>query len=72
MDRDYLDDRRFPPRETAGVVVLSAPNQRGLETLLARVDREMFHGGTAAARSCRLPLEGTKLQVFPEFGAESR
>src|SRR5215213_6392371 len=43
MDRDYLNDRVFQPRETAGVVVLSAPNQRGLEALLRRVDVEMFH-----------------------------
>ena len=25
LDRDYLDDRRFPPEEGAGVLVLSAP-----------------------------------------------
>lgn len=66
MDRDYLDDRRFPPAETAGVVVLSAPNQRGLEVLLGRVDVDLFHAddGTLVA----LPLERTKVQVFPEFG----
>jgi hypothetical protein len=68
MDRDYLDDRRFPPRETAGVVVLSAPNQRGLETLLRRVHVEMFYGGNGSATLVPLPLEGAKLQVFPEFG----
>jgi hypothetical protein len=68
MDRDYLDDRRFPPRETAGVVVLSAPNQRGLELLLARVHLLMFHGGHREGALVPLPLEGSKLQVFPEFG----
>ena len=67
MDRDYLDDRDFPPRETSGVLVLSAPNQRGLERLLERVDRELFHA--AAGSLIPLPLDGTKLQVFPEFGA---
>ena len=67
IDRDYLDDRRFPPQETAGVVVLSAPDQRGLERLLERVNRDMFrpHGN----RVVPLPFEGSKLQVFPEFGA---
>ena len=67
IDRDYLDDRAFPPQETAGVVVLSAPDQRGLQRLLGRVHREMFHphGHGLVA----LPLEGSKLQVFPEFGA---
>ena len=69
MDRDYLDDRLFPPAETAGVVVLFAPDQRGLESLLDRVHDEWFRrGGTLVP----LPLEGTKLQVFPEFGARRR
>jgi predicted nuclease of predicted toxin-antitoxin system len=67
MDRDYLDDRVFPPLETSGVLVLSAPNQRGLERLLTRADRDIFRVG--AGGLVALPLEGTKLQVFPEFGA---
>jgi Domain of unknown function (DUF5615) len=67
MDRDYLDDRRYPPAETAGVLVLSAPNQGGFERLLDRVNREMFH--RPAGELVPLPLEGAKLQVFPEFGA---
>ena len=69
IDRDYLDDRHFPPAETAGVVVLSAPDERGLRVLLARVDREMFHDANGMVA---LPFEGTKVQVFPEFGAEPR
>ena len=36
IDRDYLDDRRFPPQETAGVVVLSAPDQRGFHASFFR------------------------------------
>ena len=68
MDRDYLDDRRFPPRETAGVVVLSAPNHRGLEALLARIHVDVFHGGDGNGALVPLPLEGTKLQIFPEYG----
>jgi len=70
MDRDYLDDRTFPPAETAGVVVLSAPDERGLQRLLDRVNRELFHDGCRALIA--LPLEGAKLQVFPEFGAGQR
>lgn len=70
IDRDYLDDRAFPPAETAGVVVLSAPDHRGLESLLDRVNDELFHDGTDAL--VPLPLEGAKLQVFPEFGAGRR
>jgi hypothetical protein len=70
IDRDYLDDRAFPPAETAGVVVLSAPDQRGLERLLERVNDDLFYGRTQTLVA--LPLEGTKLQVFPEFGVGRR
>lgn len=70
MDRDYLDDRAFPPAETAGVVVLSAPDQRGLESLLDRVNDDLFYAQTRTLVA--LPLEGSKLQVFPEFGAGRR
>jgi len=70
IDRDYLDDRRFPPREGAGVVVLSAPDERGLRSLLERVDRDLFYAG--GDDLVPLPLEGAKLQVFPEFGAGRR
>jgi hypothetical protein len=70
IDRDYLNDREFPPLESAGVVVLSAPDERGLRSLLERVDQDLFYdGGTDLVA---LPLEGTKLQVFPEFGAGRR
>ena len=27
LDRDYLDDRRFPPEQGSGVLVISAPNE---------------------------------------------
>src|SRR5437870_3696483 len=43
LDRDYLDDRRFPPDEGAGVLVLSAPDERELSALLERVDDALFH-----------------------------
>jgi hypothetical protein len=66
IDRDYLDDRQFPPLESAGVVVLSAPDERGLQRLLERVDDELFRDGNDVVA---LPLAGSKLQIFPEFGA---
>jgi predicted nuclease of predicted toxin-antitoxin system len=67
LDRDYLDDRQFPPAETSGVLVISAPNERGLQLLLRRVDAELFRvdGATTVA----LPLDRTKRQMFPELGA---
>lgn len=64
MDRDYLDDRRFPPNEGAGVLVIQAPDERQLASLLERIDRELFQaGGTAVA----LPLDGRKLQVHTDW-----
>ena len=39
LDRDYLDDRRFPPDESGGVIVLMAPEERGYLNLLKRLDR---------------------------------
>src|SRR6266545_8034954 len=42
MDRDYLDDRRFPPGASGGVLVINAPDERELSALLDRVDRVLF------------------------------
>jgi hypothetical protein len=56
LDHDYLDDRKFPLEQSGGVLVLTAPNERGLTTLLTRVDRELM-------RRAPLPLLGRKLHV---------
>src|SRR5215217_7142808 len=34
LDRDYLDDRKFPPAESGGVLVLIAPTEQGYMALL--------------------------------------
>src|SRR5438094_8062904 len=34
MDRDYLDDRRFPLAASGGVLVINAPDERQLSALL--------------------------------------
>ena len=65
MDRDYLDDRRFPPEESGGVLVINAPDERELSALLARVDRSMFQPDAAA-----LPLERRKLHVNTDWGRD--
>src|SRR5262245_47806215 len=44
LDRDYLDDRRFPPSESGGVILLPAPTENGLMALLKRFDKEILRG----------------------------
>ena len=58
LDRDYLDDRVFPPDEGAGVIVFSAPDERCLRRLLSQMDRELFRVPDARA----LPLEHRKVE----------
>ena len=58
LDRDYEDDRLFPPAETAGVIVFCAPDETRLRRLLQRVDRDVFRADGARP----LPLEGRKVR----------
>jgi uncharacterized protein DUF5615 len=58
LDRDYLDDRQFPPEEGAGVIVFCVPDERWLRRLLAKMDRELFRVAEARA----LPLERRKVE----------
>ena len=60
LDRDYLDDRRFPPHESGGVVVLTAPTDSGYEALLTRLDDVL-------RSEADLPLEGRKLHVHVDW-----
>jgi hypothetical protein len=46
LDRDYLDDVRFPPAESGGVLVLSAPHEEQFERLLTQVDRVLFRSSS--------------------------
>ena len=61
MDRDYLDDRRFPPTESGGVMVINAPDERGLIALLDRIDQQLFQPDDSDDGG--LPLLGRKLQL---------
>jgi hypothetical protein len=65
LDHDYLDRHRFPPAEGAGVLVMSAPDERSLTTLLSRVDRALFQSENGEAPA--LPLEGQTLQVHANW-----
>ena len=60
FDRDYLDDQKFPPAESGGVLVLTAPEERGYIQLLKRLDAELL-------REQVLPLEGRKLHLHVDW-----
>lgn len=73
LDRDYLDDVRFPPAESGGILVLSAPHQEQFERLLTEVDRVLFHPSPGQSRngeSARMPLLGRKLHVHADWQGE--
>src|SRR5437773_12011265 len=64
LDRDYLDDRRFPPGEGAGVLVISAPDERELSAVLDRIDVMLFRSGggqVVSSQPTALPLGGRAL-----------
>ena len=64
LDRDYLNDRQFPPEESPGVLVLSAPEERGFIALLRRLDQELFRCAPAAdSEQTSGPLAGRKLHL---------
>jgi len=69
LDRDYLDDRRFPLDGCGGVLVIQAPDERQLSALLDRIDRSLFHPD-AAQDPVAQPLLGRKLQVNSDWGRE--
>jgi len=77
LDRDYLDDGRFPPERTSGVVVVSAADERGMARILSRLDRSLFRPGANAGGGCAgdatpppLPLAGRKLLVHPDWAEQ--
>ena len=69
MDRDYLDDRRFPPEESGGVLVINAPNERELEALVDRIDRHLFQSEEGEENG-GAPLAGRKLQLNSDWGRD--
>ena len=61
LDRDYLDDEKFPPADSGGVLVLTAPEENGYMQLLKRLDADLM-------REQVLPLEGRKLHLHVDWG----
>jgi len=75
MDRDYLDDRRFPPGETGGVLVIQAPDERQLASLVDRIDRLLFQPASGDESSSEepqaLPIAGRKLHLHSDWTGET-
>lgn len=69
LDRDYLDDRLFPPEQGSGVVIVSAPNDEQLRALLTRINRALFK---AAVPAEPLPLAGRKLVANTDWNRDRR
>jgi hypothetical protein len=61
MDRDFFNDRRFPPEHSPGVVVCSAPNEAALKRLLKHLDEAVLRAEGGAG----LPLKGRKVKMIP-------
>jgi hypothetical protein len=68
LDRDYLDDRRFPAAQSGGVLVLTAPEEGGYIGLLRRLDTEVFREPRAS--NGLLPLAGRKLHMHVDGTVE--
>ncbi len=61
LDYDFFDERRFPPHRNPGVVVCSAPDERGLERLLRELHRSLFSVPDADPT----PLKGRTVELVP-------
>ena len=68
LDHDFLDDRRFPPEQSPGVVVCSAPDEAALKRLLADLDRTTLRVDPPV----ELPLRGQKISLVPDVGSNLR
>jgi hypothetical protein len=64
LDKDYLDERRFPNDESGGVLVVSAPDEWRLKTLLKRFDEFIRSGDLPASP---LPLRGRTLHIHVDW-----
>jgi len=67
LDGDFLDERRFPTIDSGGVVILSAPDERGLVRLVNRLQKAYFsRTARRRVRSLVPPLLGEKIRVHPD------
>ena len=68
FDRDYLDDRKFPPAQSGGVVILTAPEERGYIALLKRLDAGVFQPSLSAST---VPFLGRKVHVHVDWSGDT-
>lgn len=61
LDRDFLDDTKFPVMSSPGVVVISAPDEAGILRLLRDLDRDVLRAPDAGLT----PLRGRKRVLAP-------
>jgi hypothetical protein len=64
LDRDYLDQRRFPPAESGGVLVVTAPDEWRIRALLKRFDDFLQSDAVVPGP---LPLAGRTLHVHVDW-----
>jgi len=75
LDRDYFDETRFPAAASGGVIVITAPGERGLRTVLRQIDRRIFRSRPASKEAVPaapvdepasvLPLRGRTMHAHP-------
>ncbi len=70
LDRDYLNDRRFPPGECGGVIVLAAPDEQGLSRILERLDRALFRPEHGQEPCGPVPLVGRKVHAHVDWSTD--
>ncbi len=64
IDRDFLDERRFPTSESGGVIVVQAPDEKNLVKVLSRINGVYFGSGAVTGKP---PLAGQKIEIHPDW-----
>jgi Domain of unknown function (DUF5615) len=62
LDHDFLNERKFPPALSPGVIICSAPDETGLLHILQYIHRVLFGDGGAGD----LPLRGRTMEITPD------
>ena len=63
LDHDFADPQRFPPGQSPGVVICTAPDEAALKRLLEHLDRAVLR----VAADAELPLRGQTLELTADL-----